>query len=230
MLLRLTARLWGSHIHLRYSTSATCFRFPQLLYDRTQAPTQLVIHNFCYRIDIHVDTRGVASPVSEQSSGFLDDPPGYTASLRRLLTKIYFLGTEGGRTLPPRSTDLLTTHVVTRVSRGFLLALHDTPCTTLANKDLLALCRGRQNSTPSFDRIPHQREHATRVSRGFSLRYTIFRMRSISKKSSGEMPVLFTTDGSNWLYRRKLNGSMCSEAETEEKNDHTRPVPPLSFS
>ena len=101
MLLRLTARLWGSHIHLRYSTSATCFRFPQLLYDRTQAPTQLVIHNFCYRIDIHVDTRGVASPVSEQSSGFLDDPPGYTASLRRLLTKIYFLGTEGGRTLPP---------------------------------------------------------------------------------------------------------------------------------
>ena len=76
------------------------YLFSFILFDCTQAPTQLVTHTFCYWIHIHVDTHGVALPVSEQSSCFRDDAPGYTASLGPLLTKMYLLCTKGGRILP----------------------------------------------------------------------------------------------------------------------------------
>jgi len=47
--------------------------------------------NCVYCINILVDIPGVALPVSVQSSCFLDDPPGYTASLRRFLKAILTL-------------------------------------------------------------------------------------------------------------------------------------------
>ena len=76
---------------------------------------------FQYCSNILVDTPGVALPVSVQSSfGFLDDPPGYTASLRRLLKALLTL--YRGWHNPSPALNRLTNAVDTHVS-GFIVPL-----------------------------------------------------------------------------------------------------------
>ena len=84
----------GSSFGRRYSPSDTnVIHNPFLCTLRIYPDTNATRYpQFQYCINIFVDTPGVALPVSVQSSfGFRDDPPGYTASLRRLLKALLTL-------------------------------------------------------------------------------------------------------------------------------------------
>ena len=87
---------------------------------------QLVIHIFCYCNNIHVDTHGVTLLVSVQSSYFLDEPPGYTASLRHLLINHYLLLPRVAEFCP--HVEPITSTIFRASFRGFILALYNIPC------------------------------------------------------------------------------------------------------
>lgn len=93
---------------------------------RTKTPTQPAFHNFRYCTNNNVDTHGVALPESVESSCFLDDPSGYTPSLRRLLTMQSFFLYQEWQYYVPTSNRSPHKCVHTRF-RGSILTLYNIP-------------------------------------------------------------------------------------------------------